>query len=75
MNVKDKAAGVRRLLQDEMFNYIFESVKEEQGNIFFEPLSSVEEREEAHTLIRALSKIENRIAQILQDEEIFDKRQ
>jgi hypothetical protein len=75
MNIKYNAAGVRRLLQDEMFQYILESIKEEQGNVFFEPLTSEEEREEAHTIIRALSKIENRIAQILQDEAIFDKRQ
>lgn len=74
MNVKDKAAGVRRLKEDEMFNYLFESIMEDQSNVFLNPHSSLEEREGAHSIVIALNKIEDRIAQILMDEAIFDKR-
>ena len=34
MNVKDKAVGIRRLKEDEMFNYLFESIMEDQSNVF-----------------------------------------
>ena len=75
MNIKTLAAGVRHLQNDEAFCYIIESIKKDQANIFFNPYSSAEEREESHTIIRALSKIESRLAQVLADEAIFDKKQ
>jgi len=74
MNLKQKAADVRRLQQDEMFQFLIKSIREDQGNIFLNPHSSLEERETAHSIVIALSKIEDRIAQIILDEAIFDKR-
>lgn len=74
MNIKDLAAGVRRLQRDEAFADLIAQIKKDQGDVFFNPHSSYEDREEAHTIIRALEKIEGRMAQILQDEAIYDKK-
>jgi len=74
MNIKDLAAGIRRLQGDEAFGYLVEKIKKDQGDVFFNPYSSDDDRAEAHTIIRALGKIEDRMAQILQDEAIYDKK-
>jgi|TARA_B100000085_G_scaffold40000_2_gene33196 ribosomal protein L22 len=74
MNIKEKAAEIRRLQNDEAFQYLLKSIKEDQSNIFLNPHSSIEDRETAHSIVIALSKIEDRIAQIILDEAIFDKR-
>jgi len=74
MNVKDLASGVKRLQNDDVFCYIIESIKKDQANIFLNPHSSKEDREIAHEIIRGLSKIEDQLAVILQDERIFDKK-
>ena len=41
--------------------------------VFLDPVSSIEDREEAHSIIRALSKIDDYIETVLTDEKIFDK--
>ncbi len=74
MNLKEKAAEIRRLQNDEAFQYLLKSIKEDQSSIFLNPHSSAEDREAAHNIVIALSKIEDRIAQIILDEAIFDKR-
>jgi len=65
---------MRRLQSDDAFGYLVEKIKKDQGDIFFNPHSSFEDREDAHQIIRALMKIEDRMAQILQDEAIYDKK-
>lgn len=75
MNIKDLAEGVRRLQRDEVFNHIIEKIKEDKANIFLNPHSSLDDRENAHVAIQGLSEIEDRMATILADEAIFDKQQ
>ncbi len=74
MSIKDKATAVRRLQRDDGFNDLFADIKKDQGDIFFNPYSSEEDREDAHQIVRALGKIEDRMAQILQDDAIYDKK-
>lgn len=75
MNIKDKAAHVKRLQEDESFNMLIDEIREDTANVFLNPHSSTEDREEAHHIIRALAKIEDRMAVILTDEAIFDRQQ
>ena len=75
MNIKDRAAHVKRLKQDEAFNVILTEIKEDVASVFLNPHSSLEDREEAHHIVRALAKIEDRMAVILTDEAMFDKLQ
>jgi hypothetical protein len=74
VDIKTLAAQVRNLQNDEAFCYIMKSIKKDQANIFLNPTSSLDERESAHEIVRGLSKIEDRIATILMDEAIFDKK-
>lgn len=74
MNIKDLAAGVRYLQRDETFSFIMNSIKEDKANIFLNPHSSVEDRERAHYVVCALSEVEDRMATILADEAVFDKK-
>lgn len=75
MNIKDKAAHVKRLQEDESFNMLIDEIREDTANVFLNPHSSTEDREEAHHIIRALAKIEDRMAVILTDEAMFDRQQ
>ena len=75
MNIKDRATHVRRLQEDEAFNMMIEEIKEDAANVFLNPHSSKEDREEAHQIVRALAKIEDRMAVILSDEAMFDRQQ
>jgi len=50
-------------------------IREDTANVFLNPHSSVEDRESAHQIVRALAKIEERMAKVLQDEAIFDKNE
>lgn len=74
MNIKELAAGVRHLQHDETFSYIMKSIKEDKANIFLNPTSSLEDREAAHYVVCALSEVENRMATILADEAVYDKK-
>ena len=75
MNIKDRAAHVKRLQQDEAFNTLVDEIREDAANVFLNPHSSQQDREEAHHIVRALAKIEDRMAVILTDEAMFDKQQ
>lgn len=75
MNIKDKAAGIRRLRDDETFKSLIEDVRGAQVTVFLNPHSSEEERMDAHHIVCALEKIEDRMSTILSDEAIFDKQQ
>ena len=75
MNIKDRAAHVKRLKQDEAFNTLLEEIRVDAANVFLNPHSSEQDREEAHHIVRALAKIEDRMAVILTDEAMFDKQQ
>jgi len=54
---------------------ILTEIREDAANVFLNPHSSYEDREEAHHIVRALAKIEDRMAVILTDEAMFDKQQ
>ena len=74
MSIKDLAQGVRHLQRDETFLYIMESIKKDKANIFLNPKSSLEDREAAHYVVCALSEVESRMATILADEAVYDKK-
>ena len=74
MNPKAKAGGIRRGTTDDAYVELIADILKDQSDVFLNPHSSLEEREEAHTIIRALGKIEDRIARILQDEAIYDRK-
>ena len=54
---------------------LIDEIREDTANVFLNPHSSTEDREEAHHIIRALAKIEDRMAVILTDEAKFARQQ
>jgi hypothetical protein len=73
-NAKERASKLKRLNDDPVFQEVMEAVKMLQVGIFMDPNSTVEDRDEAHEIIRALSKIEDYINTVFADEKIFDKK-
>lgn len=72
--VKEKAGRYKRLQNDDTFQEVIEGVRMLQMAIFMNPSSNVDERDEAHEIIRALSKLDDFIQAAIADETIFDKK-
>ena len=74
MNTKDKANAFKRLTEDSTFSALLSDVEKNQVDVFLNPNSAPNEREEAHNIIRALTKIVNYIDTILADDIINDRK-
>jgi len=74
VNSKDKANAFRRLTEDDTFKELLSDVEKNQVDVFLNPNSAPNEREEAHNIIRALTKIVNYIDTILADDIINDRK-
>lgn len=70
-----KATDVQRLQRDETFKAIIEKVRSDQVATFVQSnKNDTELREEAHSILRALDKIEQVMKSVLTDEAIKMKR-
>ena len=68
-------SDVERLLADTAFGDILESIRTEQVQIFIKSAASdTEAREDAHSIIRALDKIEQALKSVMTEEAIKEKR-
>jgi alpha-glucuronidase len=75
LDIKQRAARARALLADDNFKTVMDELKQEQINVFLNSGSTDSEiREEAHSIVSALSKIEGRLQSAITDEKIFEKR-
>lgn len=71
-----EASDVRRLMQDSTFRAIIEKVKADQVSAFINSHSDESGvREEAHTILRALEKIEQAMNSVIAEESIQKKRE
>jgi hypothetical protein len=75
LSIKDRAAAVRRLINDEIVQEVLQEIREEQVNVFLSTATFPEDRESAHDIIVALNKIEDKFQGILAAEAIHDKRE
>ena len=75
MSIKDRAAAVRRLINDEVVQSVLQEIRDEQVNVFLSTATFSEDRELAHDIIVALNKIEDKFQGILAAEAIHDKRE
>ena len=72
---KVTAADVERILNDSCFRAIMNKVRTDQVNTFINSApGETEAREEAHTILRALDKIEQAFRSVLTEEAIKEKR-
>jgi len=75
LDIVHKAARARNLLADDTFKSVMEELKADQLSIFENSASAdVNSREEAHSILSALKKIEFRLQAYITEEKILDKR-
>lgn len=74
MNKKDRANAYKRLLNDDTFKLVLDEVKGEQVEVFLNPNSEREERDEAHYLVVALQTIVNYMEGVIASDIIDDKK-
>jgi len=75
LDIKQRAARARALLADDNFKTVMDELKQEQINIFLNSGSADSGiREEAHSIVSALGKIEARLQSAITDEKVFEKR-
>lgn len=75
MNIKDKAARVRALSNDDTYKAVIADIRDSQVSVFLNGQSQQEAINDAHDIIRALDKIEDHFQSVYADEAIFDKRE
>lgn len=75
MNIKDRAARVRSLSNDDTYKEVIKEIRNAQINVFLNSQSHIEAINDAHDIIRALDKIEDYFNTVLADEAIFDKKE
>lgn len=75
MNIKDKAAKVRALSNDDTYKEVIADIRDSQVSVFLNGQSQQEAINDAHDIIRALDKIEDHFQSVYADEAIFDKRE
>ena len=74
-DIELRASKARALLADENFKTLMQELKQRQADIFFNSArSDTESREEAHTIMSALNKIEAYLQSAITDEKILKKR-
>lgn len=73
--IAEKAARAQSLARDERFIEFFTVVRDEQIAVFTNVASTADAREEAHTILRALSLITSRMVAAETDHKIEQKGQ
>jgi len=74
MNKKDKANAFKRLLNDDTFQLVLDEVKGEQVEVFLNPNSSGEERDQAHYLVVALKSVVDYMDGVIASDIIDDRK-
>mgnify|MGYP000330189712 CR=1 FL=1 len=72
--VKERAARIRNLMRDEAYKDVMQSVKSRQVAVFLDSSATINQIEEAHSIIKGLDKIEEYMNSVLADEAMYDKK-
>ena len=75
-SIRIKAEDAKRLKNDTAFTQFIEDVRNEQIRLFTTSgAQDIEQREEAHAVLRALTKIEVELDAAITAETLFDRKQ
>jgi hypothetical protein len=74
LNNSGYADRIKILMSDETFKEVIQNVKNQQAAVFLDPSSAIEDREEAHGIVRALGKIDEHFQSVLTDEKISNRK-
>lgn len=67
-----KASDAKRLANDDTFKEVLELVIERQMEVFLNPNSSTDERDDAHDIVRAIGNIQDTLDTVIGNEMIKD---
>lgn len=70
----ERASRAQRLRDDEAFKEFLEDTRQLQAAVFLDPNSQPEEREEAHAIVRALSKLDSTLEAAIADWTVEQKK-
>ena len=74
LSIVEKSAKMRTLQADDTFQLAFKEITEQQVAVFVNADSTGEQREEAHTIICALRKIEDYFDSVYTDEAMHNRK-
>ena len=72
--MKISKAEAEYLIKNETFIKIFDIIKEEQVKVFLSSSNDIDDREEAHRMVRVLNKFERILKNAIVDEDRKEKR-
>tara|TARA_Y200000002_G_C22499535_1_gene586548 strand:+ start:288 stop:524 length:237 start_codon:yes stop_codon:yes gene_type:complete len=76
VDIRIQAEDAKRLKNDTAFKQFIEDVRNEQIRLFTTSVAEdVEQREEAHAILRALTKIEVQLDACIMAETLLDRKQ
>tara|TARA_R110001606_G_scaffold57561_1_gene138664 strand:- start:150 stop:398 length:249 start_codon:yes stop_codon:yes gene_type:complete len=75
VHIIEKGAKMRTLQADDIFQLALKEINEQQVAVFVDADSSLEQREEAHDMIRALRKIDDYFDSVKTDEVMYNHKQ
>ena len=74
MNLAEKSAKIKTLMNDDTFRDVISEVVERQVDVFMNPHSSVEERDSAHDVVRAVDEITSYMETVIEDHKISKRK-
>lgn len=74
MDVKQRAQRAKALLEDPLLIEAFDVLESEQIGLFTDNVCSAEQLMEAHRMVRALRLVKDRLASIVTDGKMLDRR-
>lgn len=70
MNLGEKSAKIKTLMNDDTFKDIISEVMERQVLVFMNAHSNSEERDDAHDIVRAIESITSYMESVIDDHKI-----
>ncbi len=74
MNIKEKSARIKTLMNDDTFKDVISEVMEKQVLVFMDAHSTTEERDDAHDIVRALDSITSYMQTVIDDHKISERK-
>ncbi len=74
MNLKEKSARIKTLMDDDTFKDVISEVMEKQVLVFMDAHSTTEERDDAHDIVRALDSITSYMQTVIDDHKISERK-
>ena len=74
MDLTIKAARVRAILNDEVFNDLIETVRQDQINVFLDPAQTLDKIGEARLRVRAIDDLISRMNDVLAEQKIVERK-